>query len=116
MLYAGGNDPRELSGTYDLPNTFILSRSLSAKNCLGAGTSGSSICAINNLQGNIDEFRISTSKNGFTTYPKEGHYEGGKSGIKNLDYYFDNIVKTDTIKIIPFINPNGVLAVIKSSS
>ncbi len=52
---------RQLSGTNNLPDTFVLSRSLSAKNCIGAGTSGSSVCAINNLGGKIDEFRISTS-------------------------------------------------------
>ena len=48
-------------GVYDLPANFVLSKSISAKNCVGAGTSGSSICNLDNFQGNVDEFRISTS-------------------------------------------------------
>jgi hypothetical protein len=57
------------------------------------------------MKTNVPKFRISTSSNDFETYPKHGHYEGGKMGIKNRDYYLNNTVKTDTIKIIPFINP-----------
>ena len=52
---------RQLEGTYALQSNFVLSRSLSAKNCVGAGTSGSSICTLDHFQGNVDEFRISTS-------------------------------------------------------
>ena len=52
---------RQLVGVYDLPTNFVLSKSISAKNCVGAGTSGSSICTLDNFQGNVDEFRISTS-------------------------------------------------------
>ena len=52
---------RQLVGEYDLAGNFVLSRSLSAKNCIGAVTSGSSICTLDNFQGNVDEFRISTS-------------------------------------------------------
>jgi hypothetical protein len=41
---------RQLVGEYDLPTNFELSKSISAKNCIGAGTSGSSICTLDNLQ------------------------------------------------------------------
>jgi hypothetical protein len=58
------------------------------------------------LKTNIPYFRISTSKNGFETFPKNGFYEGGKDGIKNKDYYLDKPVSTNILKIITFINPD----------
>ena len=60
------------------------------------------------LKTNIPHFRISTSKNGFETFPKNGFYEGGKDGIKNKDYYLDKPVLTNILKIITFINPEDI--------
>ena len=59
------------------------------------------------LKTNVPKFKISTSRSGINTFPKNGHYEGGINGSKKIDYYLDNLVKTDTIKIIPFVNPNN---------
>ena len=59
---------RQLGGTYALQSNFVLSRSLSAKNCIGTGTSGSSICTEANFQGTVDEFRISTSIKPVTSF------------------------------------------------
>ena len=60
------------------------------------------------LKTNIPHFRISTSSNGFETFPKDGFYEGGKDGIKEQDYYLDKPVLTNILKIITFINPEEI--------
>ena len=60
------------------------------------------------LKTNIPHFRISTSRNGFETFPKNGFYEGGKDGIKYKNYYLDKPVSTNILKIVTFINPEDI--------
>ena len=57
------------------------------------------------LKTNISNFKVVFDNNGFTNGQ---HYNGGVNGVKSLNYYFDNPIKTKVIKIIPFINPKNI--------
>ena len=55
------------------------------------------------LKTDIPHFKIFINKN--VSFPKEGMFEGGKNGISHRNYYLDIPVKTNSLKIIPLINP-----------
>lgn len=57
------------------------------------------------LKTNINHFKVIFGNKGFS----DGQmFHGGVNGIKKINYYFDDPVKTKTLKIIPFIDPKKI--------
>jgi hypothetical protein len=57
------------------------------------------------LKTNIKHFKVIFGNKGFSNGQM---FHGGVNGIKKTNYYFDDPVKTKTLKIIPFIDPKKI--------